>query len=271
MILKEKGNDRLINLNKIYCSESVAFMKESIPDNFVDLTVTSPPYDDLRNYKGYSFDFENIAKELFRITKKGGVVVWVVSDKTDKGSETLTSFKQALFFKEIGFNIHDTMIYAKENWVPLTHNRYEQQFEYMFILSKGKPNTFNPLTMPSIHSGKTITRSQDNQNENKSVRGRKYKKVTSEEKRKPNIWTYKIGTNCTTKDKIAFKHPAIFPEQLAEDHILSWSNEGDLVFDCFNGSGTTCKMAYLNNRQFVGVDISQEYVNIANQRIHNIV
>lgn len=257
----------MIELNKIYCDDSLNFMKSNIPDNFIDLTVTSPPYDDLRNYKGYVFNFEDTAKELLRVTSEGGIVVWVVNDKTHKGSETLSSFKQALYFRDIGFNIHDTMIYAKENWIPLTHNRYEQQFEYMFVLSKGKPKTFNPLTMPTIHSGKTINRSKSDLGENKSVRGRKHSLETPKEKRKPNIWTYKIGTNCTTKDTIAFKHPAVFPEKLAEDHILSWSNEGDIVFDPFTGSGTTCKMAKINKRKYIGIEISKDYVKIAEERL----
>ena len=258
-----------MELNKIYCMDCLNGLKQ-LEDECIDLTVTSPPYDNLRTYNGYNFDFENIAKELYRVTKKGGVVVWVVGDKTVNGSETGTSFKQALFFKEIGFNLHDTMIYAKENWIPLTHNRYEQQFEYMFVFSKGKPKTFNPLTIPTIHNGKLITRSQNNQGENKSVRDRKYSKMTSKEKRRPNIWTYKIGTNCTTKDKIAFQHPAIFPEQLAHDHIISWSNENDVVMDIFMGSGTTAKMCKIANRNYIGFEISQEYCDIAEGRLKNI-
>lgn len=255
-----------MELNKIYNMDCLEGLK-LLDDNSIDLTVTSPPYDDLRSYNGYGFDFESIAKELYRVTKQGGVVVWVVGDKTKNGSETGTSFKQALFFKEVGFNLHDTMIYAKENWIPLTHNRYEQQFEYMFVFSKEKPKTFNPLTMPTLHNGKTITRSKDNRGETQSVRGRKHSSVTPSEKRRPNIWTYKIGTGCSTKDRIAFKHPAIFPEQLAHDHIISWSNEGDVVMDIFMGSGTTAKMCKLTNRNYIGFEISEEYCQIAEERL----
>ncbi len=135
-----------MEINKIY-NENCLDVMSVMPDNFIDLTVTSPPYDGLREYNGYSFQFELIAKELYRVTKKGGIVVWV-------GSESGTSFKQALFFREVGFNLHDTMIYQKINYVPLTHNRYEQCFEYMFILSKGKPKTFNPIMMPCKYPGK---------------------------------------------------------------------------------------------------------------------
>lgn len=102
--------------NYITLGDCVELMKE-IPDDFIDLTVTSPPYDNLRDYNNemtWNFEkFKEVAKELFRITKPGGVVVWVVGDATIKGSETGTSFRQALFFKDCGFNLHDTMIYKK--------------------------------------------------------------------------------------------------------------------------------------------------------------
>ena len=139
-----------MEINKIYnenCLDTMARME----DNFIDLTVTSPPYDNLREYNGYSFDFENIAKELYRVTKVGGVVVWIVGDATKNGNEYGTSFKQALFFKECGFNLHDTMIYRKLNYLPITTNRYEPQFEYMFILSKSKLKTFNPIKKQIKH------------------------------------------------------------------------------------------------------------------------
>jgi DNA modification methylase len=135
-------------VNKIICGDCLEVMKK-IPDGSVDLVLTSPPYDNLRTYNGYNFDFEGIAKELHRVTKDGGVIVWVVGDATIKGSETGTSFKQALYFKEIGFNLHDTMIYHKNNYPPLTHNRYEQCFEYMFVFSKRYLKSFNPIMVAS--------------------------------------------------------------------------------------------------------------------------
>lgn len=193
-------------------------------------------------------------------------MVWVVGDATVNGSETGTSFRQALFFKNIGFNLHDTMIYGKENWVPLTHNRYEQQFEYMFILSKGKPKTVNHLKIPCIHAGKGVSGTFRH---NGSDLGKMHKQgLHKNEKIKGNIWTYQVGMNKTSKDKISYRHPATFPEKLAEDHILSWSNEWDLVFDPMCGSGTTLKMAKLNNRQYLGIEISEEYYNIAKERLH---
>lgn len=253
--------------NQIIHGDCVNEMKK-LPNNFIDLTVTSPPYDNLRDYKGYSFDFKTIAKELFRITKEGGVVVWVVGDATINGSETGTSFKQALYFKEIGFNLNDTMIY-KCNKPPLTHKRYEQGFEYMFVLSKGKPKTFNPIMKRNKYYGQNCLRDGDwaSGKDNSAMRQRKGKKQIKEFGIINNVWEYQTGGNKTTKDKIAFQHPAIFPEKLAEDHILSWSNEGDLVFDPMCGSGTTCKMALKNNRKTIGIDTSEEYCEIANERI----
>jgi len=251
-------------LNKIINSECIEVMKE-LPDNSIDLTITSPPYDNLRDYKGYTFDFKGIAEQLFRITKEGGVIIWVVGDATIKGSETGTSFKQALYFKEIGFNLHDTMIYAKRNYIPLTHNRYEQQFEYMFVFSKGKPQKVNLQKKDNKQVGKIkgggFIQKPD------GIRKRNKDTGVSSSSIKPNIFFYNIGNMCSTKDKEAFKHPAIFPEKLAEDHIKSWSNEGDTVLDPMCGSGTTCKMAMLNNRNFIGIEISKEYCEIAEDRL----
>ena len=242
--------------------DCLSFMKK-LDDCCVDLTVTSPPYDNLRKYNGYYFDFENIAKELFRITKDGGVVVWVVGDSTIKGSETGTSFRQALHFMDCGFNLHDTMIYAKENPIPQNHNRYEQSFEYMFVLSKGKPKTFNPLRESTKNAGKKFnwgnrkTKLDDNQcrrdreSEELEVKPTKIKK---------NIFYYYVGGGKTG-------HPAVFPEQLAKDHIISWSNIGDVVFDPFLGSGTTAKMAIETGRKFLGCEISEEYCEIIKNRL----
>jgi len=246
----------MITLNKFYISESIKFMKKNIPDNFIDLTVTSPPYDNLRNYKGYIFDYKSMFQELYRTTKEGGVIVWIVNDATIKGSETGTSFKQALYAMEIGFNLHDTMIYYKNNPIPTSGDRYQQHFEYMFVLSKTKPKTFNPIIEECKYKGIA----------NMKNRGKygdlSYTKIQRTKSKKiGNIFKYSIGGGITTKDKIAFMHPAIFPEKLAEDHILTWSNENDIVFDPMCGSGTTCKMAYLNNRNFIGIDISEQYIN----------
>lgn len=236
-----------------------------LEDDSIDLTVTSPPYDDLRIYNGYSFDFENIAKELFRVTKMGGVIVWIVADKTKKGSETGTSFRQALYFKEIGFNLHDTMIYKKNNPTPQKSNRYQPCFEYMFVLSKSKPKTFNPIMVE-----KKYIENRKNKMYNKSQNGNQIQHMYQSKdnmKIKNNIWEYNVGLYHSTNDKEAFKHPAVFPEQLVNDHIISWSNEEDIILDPFMGSGTTAKMALLNNRRYIGFEISKEYCDIAKSRI----
>jgi site-specific DNA-methyltransferase (adenine-specific) len=254
------------------CLDTMAKMA----DKFIDLTVTSPPYDGLRTYNGYSFDFESIAKELYRVTKEGGVVVWVVGDATVKGSESGTSFKQALFFKDCGFNLHDTMIFNRHGKFP-NQNRYWQNFEYMFILSKGKPNTFNPIHEPKAASTmkrwgntkNTDTRySKRNKEGETQVVKSKNNKHLSETKSKGNIWYLPTGNNCATRDKCAFDHPAIFPEQLANDHIISWSNEGDVVYDCFAGSGTTAKMSIINKRKWIASEMSSEYCDIIHERLN---
>jgi site-specific DNA-methyltransferase (adenine-specific) len=244
-----------------------------LPDSCIDLTVTSPPYDNLRDYNNevtWNFEkFKEIAKELFRITKPGGVVVWVVGDATIKRSETGTSFRQALYFKEIGFNIHDTMIYQKNAFPFPDKTRYAQVFEYMFVLSKGKPNTTNIIRVPTKEANRIKNKKSYQRLPNGETVPMKYETGKSE-RNKENVWVYEVGYNKTTKDKEAFQHPAMFPEALAQDHIISWSNEGDLVLDPFMGSGTTAKMALLNNRHFIGFEISKEYCKIANERISKI-
>lgn len=251
-------------INQIIQGDCVKLMSE-FPAEFIDLTVTSPPYDHLRNYEGYNFSFPKTAEELFRVTKTGGIVVWVVNDASVGGSETGTSFRQALFFKKIGFRIHDTMIYEKANPKPLPSKRYQQCFEYMMVFSKGVPKVFNPIRVPSKYAGIKMHgryRSQDNQLHDFSGNGR----PVQEMRMKKNIWTYAVGGGNSSQDSIALQHPAIFPEKLAEDHILSWSNPGDLVLDPMCGSGTTCKMAKKNNRNFIGIDMSSKYCHIARVR-----
>jgi len=254
------------NINTIHCGNHLDILKE-YPDGFFDMVLTSPPYDNLRDYEGYDFQFEPLAHELYRVLKNGGVCVWVVNDATVNGSETLTSFKQAIYFKEnVGFNVHDTMIYHKENPIPQNANRYEQSFEYSFILSKGRINTFNALKRKCLHGGKRIKRTPEKKTDGVENQ-REGNSITTKAFTMHNIFTYKIGTNCTTKDAIAFNHHAIFPEKLAEDHILSWSNPGDIILDPMCGSGTTCKMAVKHQRQYVGIDIAEKYCDIAEERI----
>jgi DNA modification methylase len=254
----------MMELNKIYnenCIETMARM----PDGFIDLTLTSPPYDNIRKYNGYSFDFESIAKELYRVTKIGGVVVWVVGDATINGSETGTSFKQALFFKECGFNLHDTMIYKQPGTGAKGSNlAYWQCFEYMFVLSKGKPKTVNRIRdKRNIKMGTICT---SNKQHREGVGTRKHPEagtVVSEIGIRENIWEIANGNGHGDYTG----HPAPFPEKLARDHIKSWSNENDIVYDCFGGSGTTAKMAHLLLRNWVLSEISEEYCKLAENRL----
>jgi DNA modification methylase len=267
-----------MEINKIYnenCLETMAKM----PNCFIDLTVTSPPYDDVRTYKGFTLPLREIAQEFYRVTKEGGVVVWVVNDKTKNYCESLTSFKTAiLFVEEAGFNLHDTMIYKRTCAFPDVV-RYYQDFEYMFVFSKGKPKTVNLLRQ--MKTEKTLKRQKnktgvggERQKDGslKRIDGtnaflRQEKARQDKTRVKSNVWEFPTGNQNSTKDKIAFQHPAIFPEQLANDHIISWSNEGDLVYDPFMGSGTTAKMAILNNRKWIGSEISSEYCEIIEERV----
>ena len=253
---------------KLYNGDCLEIMDKLIEEGTkVDLTVTSPPYDDLRDYEKslvWGFDvFKQVANRLYDITKDGGVVVWIVGDKTVKGSETGTSFRQALYFKEIGFNLHDTMIWSKGSCPFPDKNRYYQSFEYMFVFVKGKISTFNLIEdrKNKWHGTKVHGTLRNCDGSLKKPSGAKVGRKVKEYGVRFNIWDISPERNNKTG------HPAIFPEKLAQDHILSWSNEGDIVLDCFMGSGTTGKMALLNNRQFIGIEKVENYFNIAKQRI----
>lgn len=258
----------MINLIHGDCLEKM----KDIPERGVDLVVTSPPYDNLRAYNGslkWNFEiFQKIAKELSRVIKNGGVIVWVVGDSTVNGSETGSSFKQALYFKdECKLNLHDTMIYQKNSYPFPPSNRYYQQIEYMFIFSKGSPKTFNGLKQKTLWKKKTTEVSTTRQKDG-TTKEMKYEKG-KEERLMDNIWQINTGYMRTTKDKIAYQHPAIFPDELAERHIKTWSNENDIVLDPFMGSGTTGKMANSLNRNFIGIEKDETYFNIAKTRIEN--
>lgn len=253
----------------LHCGDNVATMQAVIPDASSDLVVTSPPYDNLRTYGGHSWDFEGVAQQLWRVIKPGGVVVWVVNDATVNGSETGTSFRQALRFMEIGFRLHDTMIYERA-MAPLTHRRYEQEFEFMFVLSHGTPSRWNPLKTGYSEQWKdrmrypstsSMLRKQNGEKDHRTVHGLK-----PDGRIRGNVWRYSVGGLSE-----ASKHPAAFPEQIANDHILSWSNEGDTVLDCFSGSGTTAKMARLMGRKAIGIEINPEYCQIAVSRLRQKV
>lgn len=215
-------------LDSIICGDNVAVLS-GFPDACIDLVVTSPPYDDLRTYGGHSWNFEVLAAQLTRVLKPGGVIVWVVADRTADGSETGTSMRQALHFKDAcGLRLHDTMIWHK--YLPgLYGKRYTFAWEYMFVLAKGEPNRWNPIMRRNVTGGKR-------------------------------------GGGRRGAD--GSRHPAAFPDDLARKHIILWSNPGDTVLDPFVGSGTTCKAAKELNRHWCGIDINPDYCRIAESRLH---
>lgn len=258
------NNNTNMEINKIYNCDCLEGLKKLDSDS-IPLTVTSPPYDDIRSYQGtcnWNFDiFKSIADELYRVTKPGGIIVWVVGDATINGGETGSSFRQALYFQEIGFKIHDTMIYEKNSSsfpAKRTSKRYTQIFEYMFIFVKGKIR--NDITLIADKRNKWAGWTNWGQHSQYDTEGNLIKtsniKPIAEFSLRTNIWKYSVSFN----DKIV-KHPAVFPEKLAEDCILSWSIEGDTVLDPFMGSGTTAKMAMLNNRNYIGFELNEEYYN----------
>ena len=263
----------MIELNKIYNEDCLEGMKR-ISDGSVDLVVTSPPYDNLRTYGhlkgGFTFEmFKPIAKELSRILKEGGVIVWNVNDETIKGSETCTSFRQVLFFKdECGLNLHDTMIFKKTNPIPqIYRKRYNNEFEYMFVFSKGNVKTHNPIKVPCLHAGLQL---KGTTYKNFSVGEQTRTKLANpvkEEKIKGNIWEYVVGKKQI--DQEAKKHPAPFPFELARDHIVSWSNENDIVLDPLMGSGTTAIACIREKRHYIGFELNKEYYENAQNRISN--
>ena len=253
---------------------------QKLKNESIDLTVTSPPYDYLRTYNEkikksidneFSFPFDDIVNELFRVTKKGGIVVWVVGDQVINGGESCSSFRQALSFVDKGFILYDTMIYHKNGSPFPEKKRYSQVFEYMFVFSKGKPKTVNILKDKKNkwagHSnfGKRVMRNKEGELKEMP------KFEIAEYGARYNVWNYSTGKNYSTKDTYAFEHPAIFPEELAEDHILSWSNPGDIVLDPMCGSGTVLKMAKLNNRDYVGIDLDEAYIKLSEKRMENLL
>jgi len=262
----------VIKPGEVYCGDSAKLMKD-MSDGLVKLTVTSPPYDSLRSYKG-NFDFKVIAKQLYRVTMDGGVVVWVVADALVGGSETGSSFRQALYFMEVGFKLHDTMIYCKQNPIPRRQKRYTPQFEYMFVFVKNDLTTFNPIMEPCKYAGvKSTGKYFETQDTvvpfRQSAEKGKEKRIASQKVR-GNVWTYWVGRNTSQEKKdgkVQWYHPAKMNLDLAKDHISTWSNLGDLVFDPLCGSGTTLVAAQQLERNFLGFDISEEYTQIAISRL----
>ena len=248
------GSDALFSLDSVICGDNCEVMRQW-PDECIDLVVTSPPYDDLREYGKHEWDFYGVAWNLKRILKPGGVIVWVVMDATKEGSETGTSMRQALHFQEIGLNLHDTMVYQTSK-PPMNDRRYQAAWEYMFVLSKGTPKTWNPLKVPTKHAGESVNGTY--WNADGTMKGRHGKNPVAEKSVRENVWRM--------VDRPGVGHPAVFPLALARDHVETWSNPGELVMDCFAGSGTTLKAAKELGRQYVGIEVNPDYVKICEER-----
>ncbi len=243
-----EGGGQVIIPNRIIAGDNVKVMGR-ILDESIKLVITSPPYRDMKDYGGHAWDFDAVAGQLWRVIEAGGVVVWVVGDKVIRGSESGDSFRQALRFVDIGFRLHDTMIYQKSGGGNLERVRYYQGFEFMFVLSKGRPSTFNPICdRKNVH----VVNRADESGERKKY-GRRY-----------NIWRYSNGGG---RMGDCGDHPAPFPEQLAADHIATWSDESDIVLDPFCGSGTAAKMAKLAGRRYIGIDSNRDYCKAARKRV----
>lgn len=256
----------MIELNSVNHMKAEDLL-DALPEASIDLIVTSPPYDNLRTYKGFEWDFEKIAAGSYRVLKPGGVLVWVVGDATIEGSETLSSFDQAVYFRRgCGFNLWDTMIYLKNGSAFPSVGRYSQVFEYMFVFSKDKPTTFNAQMEKSRWGGEKRFGKQSSRSENGELIKRDLPPINTL-KVMDNVWRIDNGFGFSSKDKLAFEHPATFPEELAERHILTWSNPGDVVLDYFGGSGTTAKMARQNGRHYITGDISAEYCELMRKRL----
>jgi len=244
-----------------------ADLLKTLPTESVDMVMTSPPYDNLRDYKSYDFPFETIANELGRVIKPGGVIVWVIADQTVNGSESGSSFKQALYFKQIGLNLHDTMIWAKDSCAFPETTRYYQTFEYMFVFSKGRPKTINLIDdRENKWGGCNVYGTFRKPNGETVDRSTTWKSTMCKDYGvRFNVWNIPAAKGNKTG------HPAVFPKQLVADHIISWSAKGDLVLDPFVGSGTTALVAFEMGRHYIGFDIAKEYVDIANERMKNAV
>lgn len=273
-IKNNKINLDIISLHNKLINADALDVLDIIPENSIDLVVTSPPYDNLRDYKNeiiWNFDiFKKIAKKLYRVVKKGGTIVWVVGDKTNNKNKSLTSFKHALYFQEIGFKVYDVIIYEKSGSGPPHPGRYFNAFEYMFVVTKDIIKTVNLIKdKPNKWGGKS-TFSDITRREKDGTLTNKGKKIINKYGVRTNIWRYINGKNFSTRDSIAYKHPAIFPEKLVKDHIISWSNEGDVVLDPFGGSGTTAKVARELNRKWIYIEKVKEYCQIAKERLNII-
>lgn len=263
----------MLETNKVY-NESCITGMQKLDEESIDLVVTSPPYDDLRTYNDSSkWDFnvfKDVAAGLLRVLKPGGVIMWNVADATINGSESGSSFRQALYFMELGLKLHDTMLYEKTGIAFAAGEksvRYSQAFEYCFILSKGKPKTVNIIMdKPNAWAGhkswgNARARKKDGTLETTDDKTKEIKEFGA----RTNIWKIKNSGGFGQSNKKAYEHPATMPEQLAHDHIITWTNPGDIVMDPFMGSGTTARMSIVTERKYIGFEIDPTYYQLCTE------
>ena len=241
--------------NSIVLGDCVEGMR-SLPPDLVPCTVASPPYGALRHYHGnHQFDFEAAAAELWRITRPGGVVCWVVREEVVDGSESGEASEQRLFFRDLGFRLHQTIVMERYGSRARSPGRYGESLEYAFILAKGKPATVRLLRdRRNKTAGKLVTATH--RYPDGSYRVQRYE--VDEWGYRKAVWYFAQGMHVAT-DPVARLHQAPMPEAMAEDLILSYSREGDLIFDPFAGVATTAKMALLNHRNYFGYEINAIY------------
>jgi len=262
--------------NKIICGDNIEVM-DRMPAECIDMSCQSPPYSSLRDYHGYTFDFEKVAQQLWRVTKPGGVVVWNEADQTVDGAKTGESYRHVLYFMSLGFQLYQTLYYVKTGTNFVHKTRYTENVENMFVLSKGRPKTVNIIRdVPRLWQGswaKTRNRQKDGSLKDSTSKncgaGRTGRAIGDEYgyKARSVLWTICNGHGFAHTDELVKGHSAAFPEALPRDHIRSWTNPGDLILDCCNGSGTTTKMAKWLGRRFIGIDCSAEYCAIAEARL----
>ena len=262
------SEQKKIDLDILYNEDCLTTMNR-LPENSINLIVTSPPYDDMRAYTPLPFDkFQQIAKEMYRILKIGGIAVWVITDQVKDFDESGTSFRHALYFKDLGFKL-STMFFEKPPRGAVGNiSLYWRTVEYMFVISKDIPKTINLIKDRKNKYILKEPRSSRTRMHDGTLQKREFKPY-GELGRRTNIWRYNVGAGHSTKDKFAYDHPATFPEKLAEDHILSWSNKNNIIYDPFMGSGTVAKMAKVNGRYFIGSEIDKKFYKIAQRRVKN--
>ena len=231
----------------------------------VDAVVTSPPYDNLRKYGGHApVDTFAAITEISNCLSRGGVCMWNVKDETRDGSETGTSFRQALHAMDSGLNLHDTMIYVRRGVTFPDANRYLPAFEYMFIFSNGSPRHFNGIKDRRNRYAGTVIHGTDRQSDGSLAARKCSSSEVPEYGLRYNWWELH---NAQAGNGEFGGHPAPMPYPMAHGHIQTWTDNGETILDPFMGSGTTGVACAKLGRKFIGIEIEPKYFDIACKRI----